>query len=63
MPKYKAIYARTETRTMFIYCEAENEEQADEKFHQFIDDSTEIDYDEMECIHAEDYVQSVELCK
>jgi hypothetical protein len=69
MPKYQAIYARTETKTIFIYCDAENEDQASEKFDEMVSNSIQqeghcddwIDFDAMECIDAEDYVQDIEI--
>lgn len=52
---------RSETRARTITCEANSEEEADIIFDKMLSDSCEIDFDDMECIDAEDYVQDVEL--
>jgi hypothetical protein len=70
MKKYSALYARTETKIIRIFCDAENQEQASEKFDEMVSESiagescsNPIDFDEMECIDAEDHVQDIEECK
>ena len=70
MNKYQAIYARTETRSMFIYCEAESTSQAIDIFDKMVEDSVSgdtdnppINFDDMECIDAEEYIQDIELIK
>jgi len=64
---YKANYVRVETRVISITCMAENEDEASEKFDEMVSNSLQqegdasewIDFDNMECIDAEDYVQDI----
>jgi hypothetical protein len=60
MKKYRAIYCLIEHRIEIIKCEANSEEEAKEKFDAMIDDTHACDFEEMKCIHAEDYIQDVE---
>lgn len=68
MKKYKALYARTETRVIEIECEAMNEDEASDKFDEMIEDNLcgdayHFDYDDMKCVHAEDDIQNIEEIK
>ena len=71
MKKYKALYARTETKIIEIECEAENEDEANDKFDEMVSNSLQqegysadwIDFDDMKCVDAEDHVQNIEEIK
>ncbi len=64
MAKFTAIYARTETRVLRLECEALTENEADNKFNDMVfgieRDDYLIDFDDMECVDAEDYIQDIE---
>jgi hypothetical protein len=63
--RYKAIYARTETRVIEIECEAMSEAEASDKFDEMVNKAIEgelpeFDFDEMKCIDAEDCIQDIQ---
>ncbi len=64
--KYETTYTRIETRTIKIYCEASTAKQACDIFDKMIEDSItgkslDINFDEMECIDAEDYINELTI--
>jgi pentatricopeptide repeat protein len=63
MKSYRASYCRVENRVIELECKANSMEEAEAKFDEMIDDSQEIDFDEMECVHAEDFIQDIEEIK
>jgi len=60
MTTYQATYCRIEHRIETLECEANSEEEASEKFDEMISDSELIDFDAMECVHADDFIQDIE---
>lgn len=63
MKTYRAMQVRIEHRVEYIECEANSLEEAETYFDSLIEDSTTIDFDSMECVHAEDWIQDIEEVK
>jgi hypothetical protein len=57
---FTATYCRIEHRVVTLECLAENNEEATAIFESMYEDSADINYDEMKCIHAEDFIQDIQ---